>query len=100
MDQRKLSAAEKAAKERRRREYQTVFMNGKMKRIRRPPTIDGISVDAFIRANADVIFLHQEGLLEYPEETGVQESHEPPASVTTSSAREPVSAMPANLHGR
>jgi hypothetical protein len=66
---RKLTAIEKAAKKRRRQEYQTVFINGKMKRIRRPPTIDGVSVDEFIRNNADPIFLHQEGLWEYLEPT-------------------------------
>ena len=61
---RKLTAAQKAEKARRRREFMTIFINGKMKRIRRPPTIDGIPVDEFIRRNADPIFLHQEGLWE------------------------------------
>jgi hypothetical protein len=57
---RKLSAAEKAAKKKRRQEYETVFIRGKMKRVKRPPTVEGMSVDDFIRANADPIFLHQE----------------------------------------
>ena len=39
---RKLTAAQKAEKARRRREFMTIFINGKMKRVRRPPTIDGI----------------------------------------------------------
>ena len=56
---RKLSAAEKAAKKRRRREYMTIFLNGKQKRVKRPPTIDGMDVDEFIRRNADPIWLHQ-----------------------------------------
>lgn len=64
---RKLSAAEKAAKQKRREEFQTIFVNGKMKRVRRPATIEGMSVDDFVRANADPIFLHQEGLWEYLE---------------------------------
>jgi uncharacterized protein YnzC (UPF0291/DUF896 family) len=64
---RKLTAAEKAAKRQKRKEYQTVFIGGKMKRVRRPPTIDGMSVGEFIRRNADPIWLHQEGLWEYLE---------------------------------
>lgn len=67
---RKLTAAEKAAKKKRREEHQTVFIHGTMKRVRREPTVEGMSVEAFVRANADPIFLHQEGLWEYlePEE--------------------------------
>jgi hypothetical protein len=56
---RKLTAAEKAARKRRKAEFQTVFIGGKMKRVRRPPTIDGMDVDEFIRRNADPIFLHE-----------------------------------------
>ena len=41
-----------------------VFVNGKQKRIRRPPTIDGMDVDSFIRQNADPIWLHQNGMWE------------------------------------
>ncbi len=50
---RKLTAAEKAEKKRRRKEYMTVFMNGKQKRVKRPPTIEGMDVEEFIRQNAD-----------------------------------------------
>ena len=56
---RKLTAAEKAEKKRRRKEYMTIFINGKQKRAKRPPTIDGMDVDEFIRRNADTIWLHQ-----------------------------------------
>ena len=62
---RKLTAAEKAAKRRRRAEFMTIFVNGKQKRVKRPPTIDGMDVDEFIRRNADPIWLHQNGLWEY-----------------------------------
>ena len=62
---RKLTAAEKAAKKRRREEYMTVFIRGKQKRIRRPPTIDGLDVEEFIRINADPIWLHQNEMWEY-----------------------------------
>jgi uncharacterized protein YnzC (UPF0291/DUF896 family) len=62
---RKLTAAEKAEKKRRRKEYMTIFINGKQKRVKRPPTIDGMDVDEFIRRNADPIWLHQNEMWEY-----------------------------------
>ena len=46
----------------------TIFINGKQKRVRRPPTIDGIPVDEFIRQNADPIWLHQNEMWEYMEQ--------------------------------
>ena len=61
---RKLTPAEKAEKKRRRRDYMTVFMNGKQKRVKREPTVDGIPVDEFIRINADPIWLLQNGMYE------------------------------------
>lgn len=54
---RNLSAAEK--RERRKSEYMTIFVHGKQKRVKRPPTIEGMDVDEFIRRNADPIWLHQ-----------------------------------------
>ena len=64
---RKLTPAEKAEKKRRQREYMTIFVNGKQKRVKRPPTIDGVDVDTFIRRNADPIWLHQNEMWEYME---------------------------------
>lgn len=64
---RKLTAAEKKERKRRRSEYMTVFMNGKQKRVKRPPMIDGMEVDEFIRRNADPIWLHQNEMWEYME---------------------------------
>jgi hypothetical protein len=64
---RKLTSAEKAEKARRRQEYETIFIDGKMKRVKRPPMIEGLTVDEFIRRNADPILLHQEELWEYLE---------------------------------
>ncbi len=61
----KLTPAQKAVKKKRRKEYMTVFMNGKQKRVKRPPTIDGMDVDEFIRNNADPIWLHQNEMWEY-----------------------------------
>jgi uncharacterized protein YnzC (UPF0291/DUF896 family) len=62
---RKLTAAEEAEKKRRRKEYMTIFINGKQKRVKRPPTIDGLDVDEFIRRNADPTWLHQNEMWEY-----------------------------------
>lgn len=62
---RKLTPADKARKRERRAEFMTIFMSGKQKRVRRPPTIDGMDVDEFIRINADPIWLHQNERWEY-----------------------------------
>jgi len=61
----KLTAAEKAEKRRRQKEYITIFIKGKQRRVKRPPTIDGMDIDAFIRGNADPIWLHQNEMWEY-----------------------------------
>jgi hypothetical protein len=63
----KLTPAQKAAKEERKRKFMFVFMNGKQVRVRRPERIDGIDVDEFIRRNADPIWLHQNGMHELTE---------------------------------
>jgi hypothetical protein len=57
---RKLTPAGKAAKKKRQQEFMTIFVHGKMNQVRRPPTIEGMSVEEFIRSNADPIWLHQE----------------------------------------
>jgi len=62
--QKKLTPAQKAAKEERKRRFMFVFTNGKQVRVRRPERIDGIDVDEFIRRNADPIWLHQNGMHE------------------------------------
>ena len=65
----KLTAKEKRekrrAKEEQRKKYMWVFMNGRQVKVKRPPTIDGISVDEFIEKNADPIWLHQNKMWEY-----------------------------------
>ena len=66
---RKLTASQKRARKKRRKEFMTVFIHGKQKRVRRPPTIDGMNVDEFIMRNADPIWLHQNGLWEYLDQT-------------------------------
>lgn len=62
---RKLTKSEKQAKKQRREQFEWVFIGGKQKRVRREPTIEGLSVEEFILQNADPIWLHQEGLWEY-----------------------------------
>jgi hypothetical protein len=47
------------------KQYMTVFINGKQKRVKRPQTIDGLDMDEFIRRNADPIWLHQNEMWEY-----------------------------------
>ncbi|EMS78389.1 hypothetical protein [Desulfotignum phosphitoxidans] len=66
---RKQTAAEKAEKNQRRKEYMTIFINGKQKRVKRPQTIDGMDMDDFIRRNADPIWLHQNEMWEYMDES-------------------------------
>ena len=61
---RKLTAAEKRARKKRREEFMTIFINGKQKRVKRPPAIDGLPLDEFIRRNADPIWLHQNEMWE------------------------------------
>ncbi len=71
---RKLAPTEKAEKKRRQREYMTVLVNGKQKRVKRPPTIDGMDVDEFIRRNADPIWLHQNEMWEYIDQPEYEDS--------------------------
>jgi hypothetical protein len=58
---RKLTGAQRAARRRRKAETMIIFINGKQKRVRREPMIEGLPVDEFIRRNADPIWLAQEG---------------------------------------
>lgn len=67
----KLTAAQRKAKKLRKQQFQTIFLNGKQVRIKRPPMIDGMPADEFIRRNADPLWLHQNGMWEYlPEFSG------------------------------
>ena len=58
---RTLSRKERREKRRRKEQYCYVFINGKQKRVKKPETIDGLSVDEYIYRNADPIWLHQNG---------------------------------------
>lgn len=61
----RLTAAQRREKKRRKAEFMTIFINGKQKRVRRPAMIEGLPADEFIRRNADPIWLHQHGYWEY-----------------------------------
>ncbi len=61
---RKLTAAEKRARKERKKNFMTIFIHGKQKRVRRPQLIEGLPVDEFIAHNADPIWLHQNELWE------------------------------------
>ena len=61
---RKLTAAQRRARRERRKNYMTIFVHGKQKRVPREPTIDGLPVDEFIARNADPIWLHQNEMWE------------------------------------
>jgi hypothetical protein len=61
---RKLTKAEKARRKKRREETMIIFVNGKQKRIKRPPIIDGMDADEFIRRNADPLWYHQNEMWE------------------------------------
>ena len=66
----KRTPVQKAAKKKRQKEYMTIFINGKQKRVKRPPSIDGINVDDYIKRNADPIWLHQNEMWEYIDQDG------------------------------
>ena len=48
MSRRKLTTREKAERKQRKKEFMIIFVNGKQKRIRRHPMIEGIDADEFL----------------------------------------------------
>ena len=56
---RKRTAAEKRARRERKEKFMMIFLNGKQKRVPRPPLIEGLPVEEFIAKNADPCWLHQ-----------------------------------------
>jgi len=60
-----MTPAKKREKKKRHEAFMTIFINGKQKRVKRPPTIDGIDIEDFIERNADPIWLHQNEMWEY-----------------------------------
>jgi len=78
----KLTAAQRAEKKRRKEEFMTIFVNGRQKRVRRPPTIDGMDPEEYIRQNADPIWLHQHGYWEILHERAMEEEETPDLTPT------------------
>jgi len=74
---RKLSPVEKAAKAKRKAEFEIIFVRGKQKRVRRPAMVEGMPVEDFILANADPIWLHQNEMWEYLQPTTTDGDEEP-----------------------
>ncbi len=62
---RPLTAAQRRVRRELQRRTIIVFINGKQKRVPRPTTIEGMTVDEFIASNADPIWLHENELWEY-----------------------------------
>ncbi len=58
---RKLTADERRSRRERKRKFTIIFVNGKQKRVPRPPMIEGLPADKFIALNADPIWLHENG---------------------------------------
>jgi hypothetical protein len=63
----KLTKAQKLAKAEIKKKYEWIFINGKQVRVKKQPTIDGLTKDEFIENNADSIWLHQNGMWEHME---------------------------------
>ena len=53
---RKRSAAEKRARRERKKEFMTIFVNGRQVRVPRSQLIDGLPVEEFIATNAGPIW--------------------------------------------
>jgi hypothetical protein len=64
LNKRKLTTEEKRRRKERKAAFVTVFINGRQKRVRRVPLIDGIPADEFLAQNADPLWLHQNGMWE------------------------------------
>ena len=55
-------------------EFDIIFVNGRQKRVKREPHIDGMPADEFVRRNADQTWLLQNEMYELLETTD-NESH-------------------------
>jgi len=56
----------------------TILIGGKQKRVKRPPTVEGMDVDEFIRRSADPIWLHRNEMWEVLHELEMAEGIESP----------------------
>ena len=60
-----MPTSRRKARRERKKKFMTIFINGKQKRVPRPPLIDGLPVEEFIARNADPIWLHENELWEF-----------------------------------
>lgn len=56
----------------------TIFIGGKQKRVKRPPTVEGMDVDEFIGRNANPLWLFQNEMWEVLYEREMAEGIEAP----------------------
>ncbi len=76
-NKRKLTSQQKAAKAKQHREYRTILINGKQKKVKREPAIDGIAVEEFIKNNAEPVWLHQNEMWELMDPFDNMEASQP-----------------------
>ena len=62
---RRRTTDEERARRERKKEFMTIFMNGRQKRVPRPQLIQGLPVEEFIGRNANPIWLHENELWEF-----------------------------------
>ncbi|MBW6512006.1 MAG: hypothetical protein K0A93_07820 [Desulfuromonadaceae bacterium] len=63
----------------------TIFIGGTQKRVKRPPTVEGMDADEFICRNADPLWLHQNEMWEVLYERDMDEETETPETFKESS---------------
>ena len=62
----KLTPAERRLRrERKKKNFMTIFINGRQKRVPRPKLLGGLPADEFVARNADPIWLHQNAMWEH-----------------------------------
>ncbi|MGE3406795.1 MAG: hypothetical protein AB7I37_08280 [Pirellulales bacterium] len=61
----KLTSAQRAFRRKRRKETMIIFINGKQKRVPRPPTLKEFEEEERMLRSADPIWLLQNGMYEY-----------------------------------
>ena len=61
---RKLTVAQPQPRRKRKQETMIIFVNGKQRRVPREPLIEGLTVEEFIKRNADPIWLHRNEMWE------------------------------------
>ena len=75
----KLTAQQRAARDKRRKEFMIIFVNGKQKRVKRVLSAkEEAKIEEFIRHNANPIWMHQNEMWEYLEQEQNPDGHPHP----------------------